>query len=157
MAGANDSPAESAGANKSPAESAGANKSDKPKKIEVRPEGAVLSPKLAWLGIFISGFLYWIAFPPMDFWPAALFVWFPFRMALEGRTPKQAAKMGIVAESFGTKAALVSGGILCVVSVFGTALFLPKFFTYDGREGVKQKEIEEAQRAEMLRMSESEF
>ena len=97
MAGANDSPAESAGANKSPAESAGANKSDKPKKIEVRPEGAVLSPKLAWLGIFISGFLYWIAFPPMDFWPAALFVWFPFRMALEGRTPKQAAKMGIVA------------------------------------------------------------
>jgi hypothetical protein len=67
------------------------------------------------------------------------------------------AKMGIVAESFGTKAALVSGGILCVVSVFGTALFLPKFFTYDGREGVKQKEIEEAQRAEMLRMSESEF
>lgn len=67
------------------------------------------------------------------------------------------AKMGIVAESFGTKAALVSGGILCVVSVFGTALFLPKFFTYDGREGVKQKEIEEAQRAEMLRVSESEF
>lgn len=67
------------------------------------------------------------------------------------------AKMGIVAESFGTRTALVSGGILCVASVLGTALFLPKFFTYDGREGVKQKEIEEAQRAEMLRVSESEF
>ena len=67
------------------------------------------------------------------------------------------AKMGIIAESFGVKAALVSGGILCVVSVLGTAVFLPRFFTYDGREGIKQKEIDEAQRAEMLRVSESEF
>jgi MFS family permease len=67
------------------------------------------------------------------------------------------AKMGIVAEAFGVKAALISGGALCVAAVLGTALFLPKFFTYDGREGVKQKEIEEAERAEMLRMSESEF
>ena len=67
------------------------------------------------------------------------------------------AKMGIVAESFGVKAALVSGGVLCVVAVLGAAVFLPKFFTYDGREGVKQREIEEAERAEMLRVSESEF
>lgn len=67
------------------------------------------------------------------------------------------AKMGIVAESFGVRTALISGGVLCVASVLGTALFLPKFFTYDGREGVKQKEIEEAQRTEMLRVSESEF
>jgi hypothetical protein len=41
--------------------------------------------------------------------------------------------------------------------VVGAALFLPKFATYDGREGVKQKEREEAMRAEMLRVSESEF
>jgi len=67
------------------------------------------------------------------------------------------AKMGIVAETFGVKAALVSGGVLCVVAVLGAAVFLPKFFTYDGREGVKQREIEEAERAEMLRVSESEF
>src|SRR5687767_14677979 len=67
------------------------------------------------------------------------------------------AKMGIVAESFGVTAALVSGGVLCVVSVAGAALFLPKFLTYDGREGVKQKAIEEAERAEMLRVSESKF
>ncbi len=63
------------------------------------------------------------------------------------------AKMGIVAESFGVKTALVSGGVLCVVSVLGSALFLPKFFTYDGREGVKQKELAEAERAEMARLS----
>ncbi len=67
------------------------------------------------------------------------------------------AKMGIVAERFGVKIALVSGGVLCVVAVAGAALFLPKFLTYDGREGVKQKEIEEAERAEMLRVSEAEF
>lgn len=67
------------------------------------------------------------------------------------------AKMGIVAEAFGVKAAIVSGGILCVVSVAAAALFLPKFISYDGREGVRQKEIEEAERAEMLRVSEGEF
>jgi MFS family permease len=67
------------------------------------------------------------------------------------------AKMGIVAEKFGLKTALVSGGLLCVVAVGGAALFLPKFATYDGREGVKQREREEAERAEMMRVSEAEF
>ncbi|MBX3244259.1 MAG: MFS transporter [Acidobacteria bacterium] len=54
------------------------------------------------------------------------------------------AKMGIVAEKFGVKAALVSGGILCVLSVLGAAFFLPKFLKYDGRDGIKNREIEEA-------------
>ena len=67
------------------------------------------------------------------------------------------AKMGIVAETFGVKMALISGGVLCVASVAGAALFLPKFLAYDGREGVKQKEIEEAERSELLRVSEAEF
>jgi MFS family permease len=67
------------------------------------------------------------------------------------------AKMGIVAERFGVKTALVSGGVLCIVSVLGAAVFLPKFLKYDGREGVKQREIEEAQRSELLRVSEAEF
>jgi MFS family permease len=67
------------------------------------------------------------------------------------------AKMGIVAERFGVKTAIVSGGVLCVVSVVIGSLFLPKFLAYDGREGVKQREREEAERAEMMRVSESEF
>lgn len=67
------------------------------------------------------------------------------------------AKMGVVAESFGVKTALVSGGVLCVIAVGLAGLFLPKFATYDGREGVRQKEREEAERAELLRVSESEF
>ena len=65
------------------------------------------------------------------------------------------AKMGIEVESFGVKAALISGGMLCVVSV--AELFLPKFATYDGREGVKQKEREEVERAELLRVSQGVF
>jgi MFS family permease len=67
------------------------------------------------------------------------------------------AKMGIVAETFGTKNALVSGGILSIVAVGILAALLPKFITYDGREGIKQKEIEEARRAELARVSEGEF
>lgn len=67
------------------------------------------------------------------------------------------AKMGLVAENFGVRPALVSGGILCVVSVLLAAIFLPRFATYDGREGVKQREREEAERAELSRISESEF
>jgi hypothetical protein len=67
------------------------------------------------------------------------------------------AKMGVVAELYGVRTALVSGGAFCIVSVLGAALFLPKFATYDGREGVKQRELEEAERAELLRVSEAEF
>jgi len=67
------------------------------------------------------------------------------------------AKMGVVAERFGVKAALVSGGVLCVAAVAGSALFLPKFAAYDGREGIKQRELEEAERAEISRVSEAEF
>lgn len=56
------------------------------------------------------------------------------------------AKMGIVAENFGLKPAIISGGILCIFAVLLTAVFLPKFLKYDGREGIKQREIEEEMR-----------
>jgi MFS family permease len=61
------------------------------------------------------------------------------------------AKMGIVAERYGVKFALVSGGVLCVVTVVLTALFLPRFLNYDGREGVKKREVEEAERENLLK------
>ncbi len=53
------------------------------------------------------------------------------------------AKMGFVAEKYGLQTALVSGGILCVFAIAITALFLPKFLKYDGRDGIKQREYEE--------------
>jgi MFS family permease len=63
------------------------------------------------------------------------------------------AKMGLVAEYTSVKFALVSGGAVCIVAVAGTAMFLPKFFAYDGREGIRQREIEEAERAEATKLS----
>ncbi|WP_254510433.1 MFS transporter [Anatilimnocola floriformis] len=54
------------------------------------------------------------------------------------------AKMGVVAEEFGVPTAIISGGLICVFAILILALLLPKFLRYDGREGVKQKEIEEA-------------
>jgi len=57
------------------------------------------------------------------------------------------AKMGLIAEYTSVKFALVSGGAACIVAVLGTAVFLPKFASYDGREGIKQREREEAERA----------
>ncbi len=54
------------------------------------------------------------------------------------------AKAGIVASYFGVKFAIISGGILCVVGTIVLAFFLPKFLTYDGREGVRLREIEDA-------------
>jgi MFS family permease len=67
------------------------------------------------------------------------------------------AKMGIVAEYTSVKFALVSGGAVCIVAVAGTAMFLPKFFAYDGREGIRQREIEEAERAEASKLSAGEI
>jgi MFS family permease len=66
------------------------------------------------------------------------------------------AKMGIVAEHTSVKFALVSGGAVCIAAVGLTALFLPKFWNYHGAQGIKQREIEEAERAEMTKLSVSE-
>jgi MFS family permease len=57
------------------------------------------------------------------------------------------AKMGIVAQYWGVRPALVSGGALCIVAVGLTALFLPKFAAYNGADGIRHREIEEAERA----------
>lgn len=68
------------------------------------------------------------------------------------------AKMGIVAERFGLKTALISGGVLCVAFVAGLTLVLPRFIKYDGRTGILQREFEEHTREqEMLRISQGEF
>ena len=66
------------------------------------------------------------------------------------------AKMGIVAEYKGVTWALVSGGSLCIMAVGLTALFLPRFWNYNGKDGIRQRELEEAQRAEMTKLSLSE-
>lgn len=54
------------------------------------------------------------------------------------------AEAGIVAHYFSVKTSIISGGILTVVGSIALAILLPKFIKYDGREGLKQKQLEEA-------------
>ncbi len=56
------------------------------------------------------------------------------------------AEAGIVASLTSLQTSIVSGGILCVVGTAIVSLLIPEFIKYDGREGLKTKEIAEAQR-----------
>lgn len=56
------------------------------------------------------------------------------------------AEAGLVAALFSVRTSVVSGGILCVLGTVIISALLPQFLRYDGREGVKQKELEEALR-----------
>ena len=54
------------------------------------------------------------------------------------------AEAGIVAHYFTVKTSIISGGVLTIVGTIVLAILLPKFIKYDGREGIKQKQLEEA-------------
>ena len=54
-----------------------------------------------------------------------------------------AAQGGFSAAAFGVRAAVMLGGALCVAGGASLAWVLPKFFHYDGRVGVAEKEAEE--------------
>jgi MFS family permease len=56
------------------------------------------------------------------------------------------AEAGIVATLFSVRTSIVSGGILCAVGTVIISALIPQFIRYDGREGVRQKELEEALR-----------
>jgi MFS family permease len=65
------------------------------------------------------------------------------------------AEAGLVASVFGLRASVVSGGVMCVIGAGIIALFLPGFIRYDGREGLKRKEAEEAKRAAAISASQN--
>ncbi len=58
------------------------------------------------------------------------------------------AESGVVAYFTDVKTSIISGGILTVIGTIVLVVLLPKFVKYDGREGLKQKELEEKLRAE---------
>src|SRR5919112_5202522 len=58
------------------------------------------------------------------------------------------AESGLAARLFGLRAAVVSGGVLCVAGTLLLALLLPEFIRYDAREGIKRKRAEEAAAAD---------
>ncbi|WP_412540853.1 MFS transporter [Longispora sp. K20-0274] len=51
---------------------------------------------------------------------------------------------GIAAKLIGVTGSVVSGGVLCVVGTVAISALLPKFITYDNREGIAVREAEEA-------------
>lgn len=57
------------------------------------------------------------------------------------------AEAGLAARLFGVRASIISGGVLCVAGTAVLALLLPSFLRYDGREGLRRREAEEAERA----------
>lgn len=57
------------------------------------------------------------------------------------------AEAGIVATIFNLRTSIVSGGVLCVLGTVVLAAMLPKFLSYDAREGMKRKKEEEGARA----------
>ncbi len=63
------------------------------------------------------------------------------------------AEAGLVAARFGLGFSVVSGGVMCVLGSGVLAVLLPKFISYDGREGLARKEAEEAARANQLNVS----
>jgi|ERR1044071_592526 MFS family permease len=56
------------------------------------------------------------------------------------------AEAGLVATLFSVRTSVVSGGILCVVGTAIISALIPQFIRYDGREGIRQRELEEAMR-----------
>lgn len=64
------------------------------------------------------------------------------------------AEAGVVASLFSLRTSIVSGGILCVLGTGALALLLPAFVHYDGREGLKRKQEEEAARLKEVQSAE---
>ena len=56
------------------------------------------------------------------------------------------AEAGVVATLFSVRTSVVSGGIICVVGTAIISALIPQFIRYQGTEGIKQKELEEAMR-----------
>lgn len=54
------------------------------------------------------------------------------------------AESGVVAYFTDVKTSIISGGVLAVVGTIILALLLPKFISYDSRDGLKLKESEDA-------------
>lgn len=53
------------------------------------------------------------------------------------------AEAGIVAHFFSVKTSIIAGGIMTIIGTLVLMILLPKFLLYDGREGIKHKELEE--------------
>ena len=54
------------------------------------------------------------------------------------------AEAGLVAAMAGLRTSVVSGGVLCIAGAGVAALLLPRFIRYDGRDGIRRRQEEDA-------------
>jgi apolipoprotein N-acyltransferase len=67
-------------------------------KVSLARSGVLpLSAPMAYAGAFLSGLLYWLAFPGVDAWPLAFVAWVPLLVAMHGQTARRATLLGWVA------------------------------------------------------------
>jgi MFS family permease len=59
-------------------------------------------------------------------------------------------RAGLTARFLGNPAAVIWGGVACVIGTVALGASLPRFLRYDGRDGLRHKQDEEAARAEAL-------
>ncbi len=62
-------------------------------------------------------------------------------------------RAGLSARHLGSAGAVLWGGVFCVAGTVALAFVLPAFLRYDGRDGLKRKEAEEAARADQIRVA----
>src|SRR3954467_14224692 len=58
------------------------------------PTSLILPTRPAYLLAFLTGFLYFLAFPGIDIWPLSLVALVPLILALRGQTPRRALGLG---------------------------------------------------------------
>ncbi len=59
-------------------------------------------------------------------------------------------RAGLTARWWGNQASVLWGGVICIAGTVALAAVLPAFLRYDGREGIKRKEAEEAERLQAI-------
>jgi MFS family permease len=63
------------------------------------------------------------------------------------------SRAGLTARWWGPAGAVIWGGVLAMAGTFALAAALPKFWRYDGREGIAHKEAQESARAAVIASS----
>jgi apolipoprotein N-acyltransferase len=66
----------------------------KPEPLAPKAGSAPLSGPVAYAAAVVSGALYWLAFPGVDFWPLALVAWVPLIVAMRGQSTRRTTLLG---------------------------------------------------------------
>ena len=80
-----------------------------PESVPLPSAAPLFSMRVAYALAVVSGVTYFLGVPGVNVWPVALVTMVPLLLALSGRTPRDAAKLGLVAGFSGVAARLLLG------------------------------------------------